>query len=69
MATVYLASPTNNTMFTTCCEVAILDHQTRCPHCGQDVIPHGLRDRWEIAYRPIARGERWYGNWYPNHGK
>lgn len=69
MATVYLDSPTNSTLFTTCCDVAVLDRDDCCPMCGQDVQPKGQRERWEIAYGPIRRRERWYGNWYPNHGE
>lgn len=69
MATVFLDGPTNSTLFTTCCEVAILDDQEACPRCRQDVEPKGKLSRWETAYGPIRRGQRWYGNWYPNHGK
>ena len=59
---VYLDGPTNSTMFTTCCEVAICDHQDHCPKCGKEVFPKGHRARWEQAYGPIRRKERWYGN-------
>jgi hypothetical protein len=55
MPTVFLCSPTNSTMFTTCCHVAILDEQTACPHCGADVTPHGRDARWEKAYGPTRR--------------
>ncbi len=69
MATVFLSGPNNSTMFTTCCEVAITDEQNRCPYCSQEVTPEGHSARWEVAYRPIQQGRRWYGNWYPNHGE
>ena len=29
---------TNSTMFTSCCEMAIRDHQSYCPSCGKKVI-------------------------------
>lgn len=64
MATVYLSSPTNSTMFTTCCEVAVGDNQSSCPNCGQSVEPNGGSARWSYAYR-----QRGYGNTYPNHGE
>ncbi|MDG9927460.1 MULTISPECIES: hypothetical protein [unclassified Pseudomonas] len=69
MATVFLCSPNNSTMFTTCCEVAVCDDQNRCPRCQQEVLPQGRSERWETAYGPIRRNQRWYGNWYPNHGE
>lgn len=69
MATVFLDGPNNSTLFTTCCDVAILDHQGNCPQCGQDVQPKTRTERWETAYGPIRRKVRWYGNWYPNHGE
>lgn len=69
MATVFLDGPTNSTLFTTCCEVAILDHEGKCPSCGQDVQPKTRTERWETAYGPIRRGVQWYGNYYPNHGE
>ncbi len=68
MATVYLCSPRNSTMFTTCCDVAILDHQDKCPQCRQNVVPSGSA-RWQSAYSPIREGRRWYGNHWPNHGE
>ena len=55
MSTVYLDSPTNSTMFTTCCNVAILDYQSHCPQCTQVVYPEGSVARWESAYGPIRR--------------
>lgn len=65
MATVYLCSPTNSTLFTTCCDCAILDRQANCPSCGQPVKPQGS-SRWNTAYEPIKAGHRWYGNHRPN---
>ena len=67
MSSVFLSGPTNSTMFTTCCEVAINDEQGACPRCKQDVQPKGRDARWSTAYGPIKRGQRWYGNWFPNH--
>jgi hypothetical protein len=39
MAGVYHANPYNSTYFTTCCRVAILSHQQKCPACKVDVYP------------------------------
>lgn len=39
MRYVYLSSPTNSTMFTNCCRVAINDNQARCPACKEEVYP------------------------------
>lgn len=69
MATVYLDSPTNSTMFTTCCNVAICDDQACCPQCGQGVEPQGGPARWRAAYDPISTHRRWYGNHRPNDGR
>ena len=59
---VYLCSPTNSTMFTTCCHTAICDDQANCPSCGVEVLPHSSRGRWEYAYGPIRRKQRGYGH-------
>lgn len=61
MPSVFLCSPTNSTMFTTCCEVAICDDQEKCPRCGEVITPRSRNARWEHAYGPIRRGERAYG--------
>lgn len=65
MKSVFLCSPTNSTMFTTCCEVAICDDEARCPSCGEEVYPgvdatkHERRvKRWEEAYGPHRGGRR-----------
>lgn len=67
MATVQLANAFNSTMFTTCCNVAILDHEDRCPRCKEDVEPKGSKARWIKAYGPPGTpygtcqmcGKRW----------
>jgi hypothetical protein len=69
MATVYLDSPTNSTLFTTCCNVAINDDQKACPQCRRTITPEAASSRWERAYGPIRRKERWYGNYSPNDGR
>ena len=69
MPSVYLSSPTNSTLFTTCCNVAILGTEPNCPRCRQEVQPSGSRSRWSAAYGPIDRGFRWYGNYRPNDGR
>lgn len=69
MATVYLCSPTNSTMFTTCCDCAVSDNQNACPNCGQAVEPQGASARWSAAYGKITNKTGWYGNDYPNHGE
>ena len=61
MPTVYLCSPTNSTMFTSCCDVAITDSEAHCPRCRSEIEPRSARDRWEVAYGPIRRGAR-YGH-------
>lgn len=58
MPTVFLCSPTNSTMFTTCCKVAICDDQEKCPVCKEVVTPRSRRDRWEAAYGPHRQRER-----------
>lgn len=61
MPTVYLDSPNNSTMFTSCCHVAICNDEERCPQCKEEVAPRSMRERWETAYGPIRRGQRGYG--------
>lgn len=62
MSSVYLDGPSNSTMFTTCCDVAITDREQRCPRCGQEVEPVGHGARWSLAYGRIKRGGS-YGNY------
>ena len=57
-AHVYLASKTNSTMFTTCCDVAITNSEKQCPKCkkyvyGHDSINEHSRGiiRWTYAFR------------------
>jgi hypothetical protein len=59
---VFLCSPTNSSMFTNCCRVAITDREARCPVCRQEVYPgedatehERYRLRWEMAYGPTRR--------------
>ena len=54
MASVFLCSPTNSTLFTTCCEVAITDKEDRCPHCKEEV-PYTPEQRWNIAFRKTQK--------------
>ena len=72
MPSVFLCSPYNSTMFTTCCEAAITDEQTKCPICKQAIEPIGARARWSYAYGHVKRGLG-YGNHRPgdrpNFGK
>lgn len=58
MSDVYLDSPTNSTIFTTCCRVAILDRQTHCPRCCVEMQFQGARERWVRAYGKQKRGEQ-----------
>jgi hypothetical protein len=73
MASVYLSSATNSTMFTRCCSVAICDHEARCSRCKEFVYPDREDDhafgidrsdhqrhmaRWEQAYGPHRRDPR-----------
>lgn len=62
MNRVFLCSPTNSTMFTSCCQVAILDDEALCPHCKAEVYPgkdastnQRRNSRWEMAYGPTRR--------------
>lgn len=49
---VHLDSPTNSTLFTNCCNVAILDDQAACPQCRQEVYPgHDSTQRDRAMYR------------------
>jgi hypothetical protein len=57
MIYVHLSSPTNSTIFTNCCRVAINDNQDECPCCKAEVMPgKGATDhqrsmaRWNWAY-------------------
>lgn len=56
MPSVYLCSPTNSTMFTTCCNVAIGDDQNNCPKCSANIEPQGHKSRWIHAYGRQSRG-------------
>lgn len=51
---VYLCSPTNSTMFTSCCHCAICDDQSNCPKCGKYVFGWDFGNvgaaRWSMAY-------------------
>ena len=61
MPSVFLYSPINSTMFTTCCEVAICDDQANCPVCKQEIDPRSAKDRWFRAY---GRAKRYgYGHY------
>jgi hypothetical protein len=67
MSRVFLCSPTNSQMFTTCCETAICSNQQKCPSCKQYVYPFddGMTDkerdaisnhktetmRWSMAFK------------------
>ena len=66
MSSVFLCSPTNSTMFTTCCQVAICDDQQKCPRCKELVFPfyQGMSeaDRTHYAggyYNHNTRAARW----------
>ena len=58
MPTVFLCAPTNSTMFTTCCQVAICDDQANCPCCKKEITPRSRQGRWEAAYGPHRARER-----------
>jgi hypothetical protein len=63
MASIYLCSPTNSTIFTTCCDTAILNHEVNCPSCKKRVFPfydcesahERGRYRWSHVYKPPKR--------------
>ena len=55
---VYLCSPTNSTMFTTCCDVAICNDEKACPSCKENVYGHDQPNdhkrgmiRWSYAFK------------------
>ena len=55
---VYLCSPTNSTMFTNCCHVAICNDQPKCPVCKIEIIGSDAesnhargRIRWRYAFK------------------
>jgi len=57
MVYVQLSSPTNSTIFTNCCRVAINDNQAHCPSCNAEVYPgkdatshQRNTSRWSWAY-------------------
>lgn len=57
MRYVHLCSPTNSTIFTNCCHVAISDNQADCPACKEEVYPgrdatnhQRSMHRWNWAY-------------------
>ena len=68
MPTVFLDSPNNSTMFTTCCEAAICDDQATCPRCGCDIEPRSRAGRWQAAFGAIRSKARGYGNYRTNDG-
>ena len=54
---VRLSGPTNSTIFTNCCGVAICDYEPDCPKCKQEVAggrgqteQERRRLRWEVAH-------------------
>ena len=58
MVGVYFSSPTNSTMFTECCEVAILDYEDNCPKCDKEVVGSSeveLRDRLRIRWNDAKK--------------
>lgn len=57
-AYVYLSSPTNSQMFTTCCNSAICSDQKQCPSCKKYVYGHDAESdhqrgvlRWMYAFK------------------
>jgi len=52
MAGVFLSSRTNSTLFTECCEVAICNDESHCPHCKEEV-PYSPKERWEMGMRKL----------------
>ena len=62
MSSVFLCSPTNSQMFTTCCETAICDDQAKCPRCKKDVYPfyEDMPDKERFEYsRHQVNMSRW----------
>ena len=76
MPSVMLSGPNNSTMFTTCCETAILETQRCCPRCKKPVYPYSdfnsgadytnqqvHRMRWQWAFGPHRAAARRGGWW------
>lgn len=55
---VRLSGPTNSTIFTKCCGVAVCDDEPHCPSCRAKVLPVGRAARWEAAYGPWRTVDR-----------
>ena len=51
MAGVRYSSPTNSTLFSTCCNCAVCDVETACPVCGEEISPSDARSRHTGALR------------------
>ena len=61
MSSVFLCSPTNSQMFTTCCETAICDDQERCPRCKEYVYPDDGVEKYSNHERSMRRWSWAYG--------
>lgn len=70
MRSVFLCSPMNSRMFTSCCNTAICDNQSFCPRCGEEVYPgqnHSNHERammrWDMAFGPTRRANAARNTW------
>lgn len=51
---------TNSTLFTSCCHVAILGNQIKCPRCMNLVIGYDIEETWKRdKYRWAKATEHW----------
>lgn len=55
MIYVHLANRYNSTIFTNCCQVAILPSEAYCPRCEKEVFPAWMPQKFS-AIRPAGRG-------------
>ena len=52
---VHYCSPTNSTLFTDCCNCAVVEEE-KCPSCGARVVPESNRGRHSMAMSKQKRG-------------
>jgi hypothetical protein len=59
MSGVHYSSPTNSTLFSDCCKVAVMDREKKCPVCKALIYPENPESRHDFALR-FQLGERRY---------
>lgn len=46
---VHYSGPFNSMLFSSCCGLAVLDRESKCPGCGREVQPNDPRERHRVA--------------------